>query len=103
LDQTIQNLKADNDRLKTENQKLREYQAEVDRLRTILNFQQNWQDQYNLESARVIARSPGNWYENHYHRQRNPGRNFPDLPVINPDGLVGKVGSCSKSSSQIGL
>ncbi len=103
LDQTIQNLKADNDRLKTENQKLREYQAEVDRLRTILNFQQNWQDQYNLESARVIARSPGNWYETIIIDKGTRDGISPDMPVINPDGLVGKVGSCSKSSSQIWL
>jgi rod shape-determining protein MreC len=96
-------LEMKNNSLNLENQQLREYRAEVERLRNLLAYKQAHQEQYNLEAARVIARSPNNWYKIITIDKGAENGIAGGMPVINPDGLVGRVVSVSTNSSQIWL
>lgn len=90
-----------NDRLSLENMQLRENKAEVERLRNLLGYKLARQDQYVLEAARVIARSPNNWYRT---LTINKGADYGfavDMPVINAVGLVGKIINVSSDSAQV--
>jgi rod shape-determining protein MreC len=96
-------LEIKNNSLSMENQQLRENRAEVERLRSILAYKQAQQDQYELEAARVIARSPNNWYQMITIDKGAENGIVGGMPVINPDGLVGRVVNVSKNSAQIWL
>lgn len=103
LQREINELQKENQRLALENQFLREYRQEVDRLRILIGFEESNQDRLELLPARVIARSPGNWY-----RYLVIDRGLKDglrkgMPVIHPSGLVGRVENVSNSSAQVSL
>jgi rod shape-determining protein MreC len=99
----IDKLQSENDRLSLENMQLRENKAEVDRLRSLLAYQQYHQDEYQLEAAQVIARSPNNWYQTLTIDKGSDSGLAVNMPVINPYGLVGKVVSVSGNTAQIWL
>jgi rod shape-determining protein MreC len=82
---------------------LREDKAEVVRLTTMLAFKQYNVDQYELEAAKVIARSPNNWYQTLTIDKGAQNGLAVDMPVINPYGLVGKVVSVTNVSAQVWL
>lgn len=103
LEEQLQTLKTQNDTLSLENMQLRENKAEVERLRTLLAYKQAQDAQYVLEAARVIARSPNNWYKTLTIDKGAENGIAINMPVISPDGLVGKVVSVSSKSSQIWL
>lgn len=88
--------------LNEENQKLREYKAEVMRLRKLLAFKEK-SNQYTLQAARVIARSPNNWFKVITIDQGSQDGIYQGMPVITPDGLVGRVSNTSQYSSQVEL
>lgn len=90
-------------RLNLENQKLREFEAEVKRLRTLVNFQANNIEKYDLSPARVIARSPNNWFETVIIDKGSMDGINKNMAVITPRGLVGRVGSVSEHTSQVNL
>ncbi|MDD4171410.1 MAG: rod shape-determining protein MreC [Syntrophomonas sp.] len=101
MDEQLQAEKIKNNLLSLENMQLRENKAEVERLRGLLGYKEAHEDQYLLEAARVIARSPNNWYKT---LTLDKGADFGiavNMPVINPDGLVGKVISVSSNSAQV--
>jgi len=103
LQERLTTLEVENNRLSLENMQLRENKSEVERLRTLLDYKQAQQDQYVLEAARVIARSPNNWYKTITIDKGADSGIAINMPVISPDGLVGKVVSVSGNSSQIWL
>lgn len=103
LNEQIKKLSAENDRLSLENQQLREYEAESQRLQALLNFSKNNQEKYGLEFARVIARSPNNWFKVITIDKGSDDGISTGMPVINPNGLVGRVSNTSKHSSQVAL
>lgn len=103
LQERLTALEIENNRLSLENMQLRENKSEVERLRTLLDYKQAQQDQYVLEAARVIARSPNNWYKTITIDKGSDSGIAINMPVISPDGLVGKVVSVSGNSSQIWL
>ncbi|HNX28252.1 MAG TPA: rod shape-determining protein MreC [Syntrophomonadaceae bacterium] len=90
-------------KLNLENQVLREYEAEVKRLRVLFNFSSNNLDKYSLSAARVIARSPDNWLETIIIDKGSVDGIKKDMPVITPKGLVGRIGSVSEHASQVNL
>ena len=92
-----------NNLLSLENMQLRENEAEVTRLRSLLDYKQAQDAQYVLEAARVIARSPDNWYKTLTIDKGAASGIAMNMPVINPDGLVGKVVSVSSNTAQIWL
>lgn len=103
LEQQLQTLTTENDTLSLENMELRENKAEVERLRSLLDYKQAQETQYVLEAARVIARSPNNWYKTLTIDKGSKNGIAVNMPVISPYGLVGKVVSVSSMSSQIWL
>ncbi len=103
LNEQLKELKLENDSLSMENQKLREYKEETKRLRALLNFSQDNQEQYGLELARVIARSANNWFNVITIDKGSEDGIATGMPVINPDGLVGRVNNTSQHSSQVVL
>ncbi|NPV90187.1 MAG: rod shape-determining protein MreC [Firmicutes bacterium] len=86
--------------LQMENNQLRENKQEVERLRRALGFKEA-NPQYSLLVAQVIARNPTNWFHTiTVNRGSDDGvRKF--MPVINSQGLVGKVIQVDSHSSEI--
>lgn len=103
VEQQLKDLTIKNNLLSLENSQLRENEAEVKRLRTLLDYKQTEDTQYVLEAARVIARSPNNWYKTLTIDKGTSSGITINMPVINPDGLVGRVVSVSSNSAQISL
>lgn len=99
----IAGLESEIDRLNLENMQLRESQAEVDRLRSLLAYKEYHGAEFELQVARVVARSPNNWYQTLTIDKGSLQGIAVDMPVINPYGLVGKVVSVTASSAQIWL
>lgn len=99
----IESLKNQNNYLVLENQKLKEYQAEALRLRTMLSFAQDKQDEFDLVAARVIARNSGNWYRYLIIDRGIKDGIVKDMAVISPKGLVGRIGSVSQNSAEVNL
>lgn len=103
IEEQLKTLTIKNNLLSLENSQLRENQAEVERLRALLDYKQVQNTQYVLEAARVIARSPNNWYKTLTIDKGTSSGIAVNMPVINPDGLVGKVVSVSSNSAQVWL
>lgn len=103
LVEQMQDLTIKNNLLSLENMQLRENKAEVERLRKLLDYKQAQEDQYVLEAARVIARSPNNWYKTLTIDKGSDSGIAVNMPVITPDGLVGKVMTVSSGSAQVWL
>lgn len=102
LQEQNQELTLKEQQLKQENQQLREYKAEALRLRGLLAFKEK-NEQYTLQAAQVIARSPNNWFKVITIDQGAQDGISQGMPVINPDGLVGRVTNTSAYSSQVEL
>jgi rod shape-determining protein MreC len=89
--------------LSLENQKLLEYEAEAKRLRSLLEFRDQNIEHFTLQSCRVIARSPNNWYQTITIDAGVEDGIEKNMPVINPDGLVGCVAAVSDKTAQVYL
>lgn len=103
LQSRIQELEQRNAQMAIDNQILREYEAQAKRLQELLEFQEDNLDTYDLKAAAIIARSPNNW---HKTVLINIGENAGikrGMPVIHPDGLVGRISSVSLNSAQVSL
>jgi len=100
---TIESLKKKNDALTLQNQNLREYRAEALRLRKMLSFAESKRDEFDYITARVIARSSGNWYRYMVIDQGSEAGVAKDMAVISPQGLVGRIGTVSQHSAQVNL
>ncbi len=103
LRQELDSLKEQNQELLMENQLLREDKMEVRRLRSLLGFQEISLQKYEMVAARVIARSPNNWYRNIVIDKGLDSGIEKDMTVISPRGLVGRVASVSRDSAHIDL
>ncbi len=103
LQQEIDSLKEQNQELTIENQVLREDKMELRRLRSLLGFQDISLSKYEMVPARVIARSPSNWYRNIVIDKGSDSGIEKDMAVISSRGLVGKVASVSRDSAHIDL
>jgi len=103
LQQQVKLLEAENGQLSMENQSLQEYKQESFRLRKMLNFDNANREKYDLLPAHLIARSPNNWYECITIDRGSRQGVEKGMPVISPNGLVGRVGSVSENSAQVSL
>jgi rod shape-determining protein MreC len=94
--------------LKRENERLRmeAMQAEV-AARENARFRQHfsWQQQkrWNLKLARVVLRDPSNWWRTVQINRGSRDGMRADLPVLTPDGLVGRITSVTFDRSQVVL
>lgn len=87
----------DNQRLKDENEQLRqanlnvtEIQAENERLRAVLDYKKA-APQFELVVATVIARDPGTWTSTIMINRGHEQGIAKDMPVVTTQGLVGNV------------
>lgn len=103
LKEQVQTLTLKDQRLNSENQQLREYKNEALRLRKLLAFRENNSEQYTLQAARVIARSSNNWFKIMTIDQGAQDGISQGMPVISPDGLVGRISNTSAYSAQVQL
>ncbi len=103
--------KAERDELKTERDALRREVAELElqrrdneQLRALLEFNTGvGVDRYQPVNARVITRSPNVWYSTFQINQGSSEGLRAGQPVVNGEGLVGKVKSVSSSSAWVTL
>ena len=109
--QYIRNLSAasgENEQLKlrlaeTEAQ-LREAQAaraENERLQGLLGLKES--REYQIVAARVIARDPSDWFDSAIINRGSSSGVEKNMPVVTPDGIVGRVAEVSPVSAQVML
>lgn len=91
------------DALQMENQSLKEYKSEALRLQNLLAFRNTNVDTMQLQAAHVIARSPNNWYKNISIDRGSQDGVANGMPVISPEGLVGRVTYVTAHSAQVTL
>ena len=103
LTRQLAQLKSKNSKLSLENQQLREYKYEVERLQVLLDYKETNKEQYDLTLARVIARQSNNWFNFITIDKGTADGISQGMPVINADGLVGRVSNASYNSSQVTL
>lgn len=103
LSRQLKSLEQKNNQLKLENQVLREDQAELQRLRNIVQFKDNHALLYDLIPARILARSPNNWYKTLTIDKGSRQGVKKDMAVISPDGLVGRISEVNENASQVFL
>lgn len=99
----IQDLQQQNQSLQQENQALNEYRAEALRLQSLLAFANDNLEQYSLMPARVIARSPSNWYQVVVIDRGTANGVRLNMAVLSPEGLVGRVSAVSNRTAQVNL
>ena len=103
--------KSERDQLKAERDSLRREVAELElqrrdneQLRELLEFNTGIGiDRYQPVNARVITRSPNVWYSTFQINQGSSQGLRAGQPVVNGEGLVGKVKSVSSSSAWVTL
>lgn len=91
------------DALQMENQSLKEYQSEAQRLQKLLAFRDTNIRTMQLQAAHVIARSPNNWYKNVSIDRGSQDGVAMGMPVICPEGLVGRVTYVTAHLAQVTL
>lgn len=99
LEAEAQRLKVENDQLRATNQALRGVEAENIRLKTALGYQGG--AVFALVPARVIGRSPSNWWSTVVIDKGSADSLLEEMAVVTPDGLVGKVVNLSVHSASV--
>ncbi len=94
-------LRRENAQYRSREMQVMEIWRENDRLRQALNWQK--QAPWKLRSARVILRDPANWWRTVQIDVGQRDGVVADLPVLTPDGLVGKIKQVGSSRSQVAL
>lgn len=80
---------------------LQEQKLENERLRALLDYQQEKYDNYDLELAKVIGRNPTNWYEMIILDKGKKQGIRPGMVVVNHDGLIGRVVQVSINTAHV--
>jgi rod shape-determining protein MreC len=97
LEADNQRLKVASDELRATNQALRGVEAENIRLKSALGYQGH--QAFALVPARVIGRSPSNWWSTVVIDKGSAELIQREMPVVTPDGLVGKVVTVDEHSA----
>ena len=97
-------LKAERDRLQREVSELEVARRDNEQLRELLEFNTGvGVDRYEPVNARVITRSPSVWYSTFQINKGSSDGVRTGHPVVNGEGLVGKVSSVSSGSAWVML
>ena len=99
LEAENQRLRVSNDELRATNLALRGVEAENIRMKSALGYQDT--SPFALVPARVIGRSPSNWWSTVVIDKGTLDRVEAGLAVVTPDGLVGKVMTLSDHSATV--
>ncbi len=105
---SLGSLKEENEALKEEIRQLRnelkraeEYKRQNQQLKQMLNYQEFNIDNYELMSASVIGRDPGNWFATVTVNRGEADGVQPDMTVVVPEGLVGRIVAVSKHTAEV--
>jgi len=99
--QQIDQLRRDNQQLKSQAVQTAAIARENDQLRTLLNWQK--QAPWKLKLAKVIMRDPENWWRTVQIDLGTRDGLRENLPVVTSSGLVGRISSVSFTRSQVVL
>ena len=94
-------LKEEVDRLTVENNVLIEYRQENARLRKLLGLEELVGNQFSLASARVTARDVENLHQTLIIDKGAQDGLVKDMPVINDQGLVGRIINVTETTSEV--
>ena len=97
LEAENQRLKVDNDQFRATNQALRGVETENIRIKSALGYQGG--SPFTLIPARVIGRSPSNWWSTVVIDKGSLDLVQDEMAVVTPDGLVGKVVNLNQHSA----
>lgn len=97
----LEQLRAEKQKLEFNLAQAQEAARENDRLRKQAGFPAR--AQWKLKPARVIARDPANWWRTVFIDVGSKDAVRVDMPVITPDGLVGRVAAVGSTRSQVVL
>ena len=99
LDQENKNLRAENELLRQQVRALSETGRENLRLQQLLGFREHLQ--FKTVGARVIGRDTSNWWKSIQIDRGAEDGLHENLPVLNADGLIGKVVSVTKGEARV--
>ena len=94
-------LNRENEQLKVETVQAAAIQRENDQLRALIGWQR--QAPWRLKLARVVTRDPANWWHTVQIDMGSRDGLTNNLPVITPDGLVGRISSVGLYTAQVVL
>lgn len=80
---------------------LNELELENKRLSEIANYAKDKQDEYDMVTAMVTAKSPGYWFDTFTINVGYRDGIEVDMPVITPKGLVGRISEVSGNWSKV--
>jgi rod shape-determining protein MreC len=99
LNAEVKRLRVVNKELSATNQMLRGLEAENNRLRASLGYREH--AVFQLMPARIIARDPSTWYQKIIIDRGKAELIESDMPVLTPEGLVGKTTVISDHSCEV--
>ncbi len=85
------------------NNQLEEFQLENQRLHRLLEFKEVEIDRLDLKAARVIGRDISNWFNTIIIDKGSNDGIKKNMPVINHQGLIGRVVAVSRNTAEIML
>jgi len=94
-------LRRQNDQLRLQAAQAEETAKENTRLRRLVNW--HLQTPWKLKLARVVLRDPANWWRTVQIDLGSRDGMLVNLPVLTPDGLVGRISSVSLIRSEVTL
>jgi len=94
-------LRRENQELKVEAMQARETARQNLRLRQMIGWQQT--QPWKMKLARIVLRDPANWWRTVQIDLGSRDGLKPDMPVLNMDGLVGRVASVALTRSTVVL
>lgn len=99
--QTLADLKAENDELKNENAKLKEYEQSAARLQGLLELQNT----YSLQStgASIISGSVDSWSSTVTINKGSSSGLAVGMPVCDASGVIGQISECGVMSATVRL
>ena len=97
----IEQLRRDNQQFRIREAQTADVWRENERLRQALNWQR--QAPWKLRLARVVVRDPANWWRSVQIDLGQKDGIVTDLPVITPEGLVGRIDEVGSRHSRVAL
>ncbi|MEW6622595.1 MAG: rod shape-determining protein MreC [Bacillota bacterium] len=87
--------------LSLQNSNMEEYRLENERLNRLLNFKVSQENEWDLMPAVVIGRNLGNWRDTVIINRGIKDGVHKDMPVINHQGLVGRVIAVTNNTAEV--
>ncbi|MEG6614883.1 rod shape-determining protein MreC [Peptococcaceae bacterium 1198_IL3148] len=101
LKEENQALKDEIRKLKSELNQVEEYKVQNRQFKELLNYREATAENYQLMSATVIGRDPGNWFGTITLNRGAADGVERDMAVVVPEGLVGRVVAVSNQTAEV--